>query len=195
MSRASRATELKALRQQAASIEERITLLAGEKRPEPIGRETLAAQIEELETNLVSGMYMDDDIDDDIDLDIDEDDDIDLYMDEDDDIDLDIDEDADEDYSEVDIEYCEASETKPGVEDQITQDYLSDVEVLEEVTDLADGNPSDVVSSNQSLHQASSRLDRLAAYCEKHGELDLALQVDRLGDRVDAQIASNLGGN
>jgi hypothetical protein len=83
-----------------------------------------------------------------------------------------------------------ASETKPGIEDEITQDSLD--EVAEEVgaDDIATEDATiDVVSSSYvgRLTEASRRLDRVASYLEKTGQVKLAFRVDRLADALDSE--------
>jgi hypothetical protein len=117
------------------------------------------------------------------------------YMDDDDVIDepvvleeaapVDLEEDEEED-----IVY--ASEVKPGIEDEITQDYLDDV--LEE-----EKEPDDIVTDETMLEtapteyvarlmRASSRLDKVADYLEKQGRTELALRIDKISDAIDARI-------
>jgi hypothetical protein len=124
-----------------------------------------------------SEMYMDDDLVDEPVV-LDEEDDFDDFDDEP--IDL----------EEEDIVY--ASETEPGIEDEITQDYLDDV--LEEekepdniVTDesMLDTAPTGYVAR---LKSASARLDRVADYLEKQGRKELALRIDKISDAIDARI-------
>lgn len=176
-------SKVRRLRRQMASLQRRLGVLEGGRwrrtSNRPSGRETLAAEIEELEKQLTSGIYMEEDI---VDPDIDEDVEVE-----------DLDEDLDEVFMDDDLEFEEedvfASEDKKGIDDEITQDYLSDVEAEEGVEQLTEGAPSDIAASN--LHEAARRLDRLANYCEKHNEVKLAFQIDQLADRVDAQITTN----
>ena len=92
-----------------------------------------------------------------------------------------------------------ASETKPGIEDEITQDYLDDV--LEEekpdddiVTDetMLDTTSTGYVGSRKAfiarLKSASGRLDKVAEYLEEQGNDELAFRIDKMADQVDARI-------
>lgn len=98
---------------------------------------------------------------------------------------------GDEDFDGADVlDAFVASETSPGIEDEITTDKQD--EVAEEVG--ADGiatedSVSDVVASDYSsrLAEASRRLDRVASYLEKSGQVRLAYRIDRLADALDSE--------
>jgi len=141
--------------------------------------------------------YMDDDesesmMDDDLYVEDDEDE---MFMDDDFDDEDDFD-DLDDDFVdepvvlEEDLVY--ASETRPGIEDEINQDSLDDV--LEErkdpasiVTDMSmlDAAPTNYVAR---LKSASARLDKVAAYLEQQGKKKLAFRIDKIADAIDARI-------
>lgn len=112
------------------------------------------------------------------------------YMDEDDD-DFD-----DEDDFDEDIVLAENNSDYPpvaaGAEDEITQEYLDDVLELEK-------NPASIVTNPSMqdaapgghvamLVRASQRLDKVADYCEKQGNMKLAYHIDRIADSVDTRI-------
>jgi hypothetical protein len=86
----------------------------------------------------------------------------------------------------------EASEMSPGIEDQITQDYLDDVEALRPGADTRETAPSmlDVAPTEYTarLMKASGRLDRVAAYLEENGRKDMALRIDKIADAIDSRI-------
>lgn len=85
-----------------------------------------------------------------------------------------------------------ASETKPGIEDEITQDSLDEVEEEVGADDIAtEDTTKDVVASDYigRLNEASARLDRVAAYLEKGGQTKLAYRIDRLADALDSERA------
>jgi len=91
---------------------------------------------------------------------------------------------------EAEIEELEAclksSEEETGVEDEITQDSLTEVE--DEAGSTVDTEPdtTSVVSSHRARKkQAARRLDRVAQYLEENGRKDLALRIDRLSDSLD----------
>jgi len=95
-----------------------------------------------------------------------------------------------------------ASETESGVEDEITQDYLSDVEDEEHGTELATDPTTLAVGEKVGdgskpmlarWKRASARLDRVSDYLEKHGQERLALRIDQIADRVDAAIKEEEG--
>jgi len=90
---------------------------------------------------------------------------------------------------------CMASESKPGVEDEINQDYLDDVLKLRDTPESIVTAPSmlDVArtSSNEYVARvktATARLDRVADYLEKQGQRKLALRIDTISDALDARI-------
>lgn len=94
-----------------------------------------------------------------------------------------------------------ASEEDPaGVEEEITQDYLSEVN---EVAPGSDGSPdADLVidvapttASMERLTEASARLNRLASYVEREAVktkskkwMKVAYRIDQFGDAIDARI-------
>ena len=84
-----------------------------------------------------------------------------------------------------------------GVEEQITQKYLTEVEDLEHGTELATGDsmldvaPTEYVAR---LKNASSRLDRVAEYLEKTGRQQMALRIDQIADAIDQRVAKVEGG-
>jgi hypothetical protein len=79
-----------------------------------------------------------------------------------------------------------------GVEEQITQKYLTEVEDLEHGTELAtndstlDAAPTGYVAR---LKSASARLDVVAEYLEKSGRTAMALRIDKIADSIDARVA------
>jgi len=105
-----------------------------------------------------------------------------------------------EDIMEEEEVYCgdfAASETSPGVEDRITQDYLSDVQGERHGEELAtddsilDAAPTAYKASEEyvsHLQRASARLDKVASYLEKEGRIELAERIDRIADAIDARI-------
>jgi len=127
--------------------------------------------------------YMQDDLLDDEDMDM-------PMMDDDNDEEwMDDDEewmDDDEEWMDDEL-FCRASETSPGVEDRISQDYLSEVEgeahgrelaTVQSIKDASLGN----------LKNASERLDRVASYLEGTGRKRAAFELDKVADAVDSQI-------
>jgi hypothetical protein len=85
-----------------------------------------------------------------------------------------------------------ASEDSPGVEDEITQDSLSEVEGEahgeEQTTDDSVNDAATASEYVRRLKRASARLDRVASYLEKEGRKDLALRIDKIADAIDARI-------
>lgn len=83
-----------------------------------------------------------------------------------------------------------SSEVSPGVEDEITQDYLD--EMLEETSStvettgdsMLDVAPTEYVAR---LVRASARLDRVATYLERQGRVNLATRIDAIADAIDAR--------
>lgn len=79
-----------------------------------------------------------------------------------------------------------------GVEEEITQKYLTEVEDLEHGTELAtndstlDAAPTGYVAR---LKSASARLDVVAGYLEKSGRTAMALRIDKIADSIDARVA------
>jgi hypothetical protein len=86
------------------------------------------------------------------------------------------------------------SEVEPGVEDEITQDYLSEVQEEEHGEELTtDDSMNDAATASDDdevvrFKRASARLDRVAQYLEKHGEMRLALRIDQIADAIDEAI-------
>lgn len=121
-----------------------------------------------------------------------------LYMDDDDDF-----EEYDDDDFEEDIVF--ASEDEPGIEDEITQDYLDDV--LEEEKNPAsidtdetmlETAPTGYEASSAKkayvarLKRASARLDKVSTYVEQQGDVEMALRLDKMADAIDARIAKEV---
>lgn len=79
-----------------------------------------------------------------------------------------------------------------GIEESITQDYLTEVEDLAHGEELTTGDsvldvaPTEFVAR---LKNASARLDRVASYLEKTGRTAEAMRIDKIADAVDARIA------
>ena len=79
-----------------------------------------------------------------------------------------------------------------GVEERITQKYLTEVQDLQHGTELATGKsmldvaPTEYVAR---LKNASERLDAVANYLEKHGRTAMALRLDKIADSIDARVA------
>lgn len=79
-----------------------------------------------------------------------------------------------------------------GVEERITQKYLTEVQDLEHGTELATGKsmldvaPTEYVAR---LKNASERLDAVANYLEKHGRTAMAMRLDKIADTIDARVA------
>ena len=93
---------------------------------------------------------------------------------------------------ELDGDAVLSSEEDPsGVEEEITQDYLDDVEeevgAEDEATDdsVLDVAPTEYVAK---LRRASARLDRVAEELERKGRVNLAYRIDEISDAIDAQI-------
>jgi len=114
------------------------------------------------------------------------------YMD--DDLDDDLDDGLDDDFEDEVFVAAEGQDpvVKPGAEDDIDQDYLDDVLKVEKnpasiVTDssMLDAAPTGYVAR---LKSASSRLDRVATYCEQQGNEELALRIDKIANVIDARI-------
>jgi hypothetical protein len=84
-----------------------------------------------------------------------------------------------------------------GIEDEITQDRFTEVEEEEHGTELTSAPSTlDVMKPGSDLvrwKRASARLDRVAAYLEKHNELRLALRIDQISDAIDAAINEKEG--
>jgi len=114
-----------------------------------------------------------------------------IVLDDDDD-----DDDDDIDFDDVEEDIFLASEDKPGIEDEITQDYLNDVveergkEGLATEPSMLDAAPTGYVAR---LKSASARLDRVATHLEKQGRKKMAYRVDTIADAIDARIAKEVG--
>lgn len=155
-------------------------------------REKLAGEIDEMEKRLAA-----DDCDDDDDKEGEEEmtlaSDDDEANDDDDDDDLVASDDDDDD--DDDAEACVASETAPGVEDRISQEYLKAMEELRGKAQTADAPKMIPVAPTRSeykqrLVSASQRLDKVASYLEADGKTELAMRVDRVSDAIDAKLAA-----
>jgi hypothetical protein len=87
-----------------------------------------------------------------------------------------------------------ASELDPnGIEEEITQDSLSEVESIthgEELTDAPSMNELARKAYVSKLKSASARLDLVADYLEKQGRKELAFRIDKVADMVDSKIKS-----
>jgi len=92
-----------------------------------------------------------------------------------------------------------ASEKKPGIEDEITQDYLSEMEDVAHGEELATQPDTNAAARNTTpksaakeyvarLWSARQRLDRVANYLEKSGRRKLAFRIDKVSDSIDARI-------
>lgn len=86
----------------------------------------------------------------------------------------------------------EEAPVTPGADDDISQDYLDDVLQEEKspasiVTDtsMLDAAPTGYTAR---LKSASERLDKVAEYLEQQGREQLALQIDKISDAIDARI-------
>jgi len=197
----------KALEKRIAALESR---LGGTARA-PEGEPTLAAEIGALERRLTAmHMYMDDDavedepgcgevgMDDElavIDEDVGMDDEL-AVIDEDvvieppeaeEMVELTMD-----DVAGDEMGCAQASLTKPGIEDQITQDYLDDVAELRPGAEELSTAPSMLsvapTEYTARLRKASTRLDTVAEYLEKNGRTELAFRIDKISDAIEARI-------
>ena len=95
-----------------------------------------------------------------------------------------------------------ASETEAGVEDEITQDYLTEVEEEQGATGIAtepsanaaaDAGPPANPEKVARWKRAAARLDRVAEHLENHGQKRLAFRIDQISDRIDAAIKKEEG--
>ena len=82
-------------------------------------------------------------------------------------------------------------ETEGGIDDEISQDYLDDVEeaagVTVETTDIRDAN-------SRKYQSAVKKLEAIANHLEKHGQKKVAYRLDQICDRIDSEIRkSNRG--
>jgi hypothetical protein len=84
-----------------------------------------------------------------------------------------------------------------GIEDEITQDRFTEVEEEEHGKELTTAPTTlDLEKPGSDLvrwKRASARLDRVAAYLEKHNELRLALRIDQISDAIDAAVNEKEG--
>jgi len=189
-----------------ATMEAKIAARRSKRNPEKSSSDDLMGEIEALERK--AGFWMDDDagtsdcgesgmgsyMEDEIVLDDDSgmgymgDE---IVLDDDDD-----DDDDDIDFDDVEEDIFLASEDKPGIEDEITQDYLNDVveergkEGLATEPSMLDAAPTGYVAR---LKSASARLDRVATHLEKQGRKKMAYRVDTIADAIDARIAKEVG--
>jgi hypothetical protein len=172
-------------------------------RKQTSSRKTLLAEIDELERHIGGMAYMD------------EEDGM-AYMDEDDlavelddvaveDLDADPVEVVDEmsymDDEDMEPGCMQASEEAPGIEDEITQDSLSEVEDLRDKEGLATEPNANAAARNTTppagshpmwaseyvkrLKKASAHLDRVATHVEESGDKELALRIDKIADAID----------
>jgi len=74
-----------------------------------------------------------------------------------------------------------------GVENEITQDSLTEVEE-EADSSVPTVEPKSAYTAR--LKEASLRLDRVASYLEKHGKIKMAYRIDKLADAVDIQLSN-----
>lgn len=171
-------SEMDVLKQRIAALEAKLGADEAEEKKEEKddGKETLASEIASLERQLNAS---DDD-------------------DEDDEDDEDKKEEVkasdDEDKDDEKKEEVTASEVDPnGVEEDITQKSLTEVEGITHGEELTTGPSMGAVAPTRSeyvarMRSASARLDAVAAYLEKHGRRELAFRVDAIADAVDAKI-------
>ena len=86
----------------------------------------------------------------------------------------------------------ESSLTRPGIEDQIIQDYLDSVAELRPGAAELETAPSMLsvapTEYTARLKKASARLDHVAAYLEKNGRIELAFRIDKISDAIEARI-------
>lgn len=79
-----------------------------------------------------------------------------------------------------------------GVEEEITQDYLHEVEDLTHGMELTTGDsvldvaPTGYVAK---MRNASARLDAVADFLEKTGRRAMAMRIDKIADALDSRIA------
>lgn len=99
---------------------------------------------------------------------------------------------ADAEMKEEKEDEKKASELDPnGIEEQITQDSFSEVEGLAHGTELTDAPSMNELARKAyvaKLKNASTRLDRVAEYLEKHGRRELAFRIDKIADAIDSKI-------
>jgi hypothetical protein len=194
----------KELTDRVAALERKLGIQAAARQPR-----TLIAEIEDVEKRIEAMGYMDDEVVLDEPVEdmsfMDDDDDLDDFDDigeepvvEEDIVDfMDMDTDMDEDYCDGSgpMMGSEREAAKPGVENDIDQDYLS------EVVDLVSGGDSEVTNKSMLdtarsgseervalLKRASVRLDRVATHLEKTGRKKMAFKIDQISDAIDARI-------
>lgn len=103
------------------------------------------------------------------------------------------DDDDDDDSDDV----VESSIVDPdGVEERITQDFLSEMQGITHGEQLTTA-PSMLDVARKAyvarMRAASARLDRVAEYLEKQGKVETAYKVDRLADEIDANAKEVAG--
>ncbi len=99
-----------------------------------------------------------------------------------------------EDGSDI-LDSIVSSETEPGIEDEITQDYLEEVSDEIGVDDIStEDSMIEVPETGYTarLKEASRRLDRVASYLEKSGQVKLAFRLDRLADALDSEVSRSV---
>jgi hypothetical protein len=80
-----------------------------------------------------------------------------------------------------------SSEESPGVEDEITQDCLKEVQEEEDKDKIPTDTSVKETAKVARFREASRRLDRVADYFEKGGRKDLALRIDKLSTALDIE--------
>jgi hypothetical protein len=203
-------TERNGIRRQIASLEAKLSRKPRRQASESSEYNILQALsgIEAMVKEACGESFMDEDMsmmkymdeDDDYDVDIDMDDDMD-YMDDDMDYMGYMDDDMDymgymDDDFEEDILLAEDGTDYPnvptGAEEEITQDYLDDVlnEFKNPSSIVTDPTIQDVAPGGYvaRLMRASSRLDKVAGYCEQQGSKKLAFRIDQIADAIDSKI-------
>ena len=100
---------------------------------------------------------------------------------------------ADEDEDDEDDEEKTASLVdQNGIEEEITQDYLTEVENLEHGVELTTGgsvldvSPTEYVAQ---LRNASTRLDVVSNFMEQTGRVAEAMRIDKIADAIDTRVA------
>jgi hypothetical protein len=218
--------EQRTLTARIAALEKALGASTDEEPKADDSRSTLASEIEDLERRIDAMSYMDDEVGCDefgMDGELDEvvvddelgmdglDDEVveDEFAEVDEELGMGDDLDGLDDMDEVGCgafasERRKASETKPGVEDRITQDYLSEVQgeahgeelttapsmrdSAKNSTPAAGSVPKIAAEYKRRLARAAKRLDRVADYLEENGRKDLALRIDRIADAIDAKL-------
>jgi hypothetical protein len=111
------------------------------------------------------------------------------FMDEDDDELLDEDEFMDDDIIGED-EFM-AGEYETDIDDEISQDYLDDVEEAAGVT----LQTTDIRNANARKYKgAVKKLEAIATHLEKHGRKKVAYRLDQICDRIDSEIRKSRRG-